>query len=346
MITYKTGNILEANTEAVVNTVNTVGVMGKGIALQFKRNFPDNFKAYKAAVGRNEVETGKMFIYPNSLIENPKFIVNFPTKEHWRNASEISWIDEGLQDLRKRIPDLGIKSIAIPPLGCGQGGLNWSLVKPLIISSLKDLDIEIVLYEPSEKVKQELKKQTDTSASKLTDSRAMLLTLLYNYRSMGEEASEFASEKLCYFLQLMGETQLDMDFVEGHYGPYSGKVRFLLDAVNGYYIKGMEQMDVKPFEALELVVEKKPEVEKYIKQRLTKDQKAHLEKLSNLIDGFQTTYGLELLATVDFIRRKYKVETPEEISSQLSKWSHRKAELFPLQHVQIANDHLQGYFKY
>jgi len=108
----------------------------------------------------------------------------------------------------------------------------------------------------------------------------------------------------------------------------------------------MEQMDVKPFEALELVVEKKPEVEKYIKQRLTKDQKAHLEKLSNLIDGFQTTYGLELLATVDFIRRKYKVETPEEISSQLSKWSHRKAELFPLQHVQIANDHLQGYFKY
>lgn len=346
MITYRTGNILNANTEAIVNTVNTVGVMGKGIALQFKREFPDNFKAYKAAVEQGEVQTGKVFIHSHSLIENPRYIINFPTKQHWRNASKISWIDEGLQDLRKRIPELGIKSIAIPPLGCGQGGLNWSLVKPLIISSLKDLDIEIVLYEPSEKVKQELKKQTDRSASKLTDSRAMLLSLLYNYRSMGEEASEFASEKLCYFLQLLGETQLDMDFKEGHYGPYSGKARFLLDAVNGYYLKGMAQMDVKPFEALELVVDKKPEVENYIDDRLTKDQKTQLEKLSDLIDGFQTTYGLELLATVDFIRRKYKVNTPEEISRQLEQWSDRKAELFPLQHVQIANKHLEGYFKY
>lgn len=346
MITYRNGNILEANTEAIVNTVNTVGVMGKGIALQFKREFSDNFKAYKAAVDRGEVQTGKVFIYSHSIIENPKYIINFPTKKHWRNPSQISWIDEGLQDLRKRIPELGIKSIAIPPLGCGQGGLNWSLVKPLIISALKDLDIEVVLYEPSDKVKKDLKKQTDSSASKLTDSRAMLLSLLYDYRSMGEEASEFASEKLCYFLQLMGETQLDMDFKEGYYGPYSGKARFLLDAVNGYYIKGMEQMDAKPFEALELVPDKKPEVEEYVEKRLTNDQRANLKKLSDVIDGFQTTYGLELLATVDFIRRKYKADTSEEISQQLEQWSDRKAELFPAQHVKIANDHLERFFKY
>lgn len=346
MITYKTGNILEANTEAIVNTVNTVGVMGKGIALQFKREFPDNYKAYKEAVGRGEIQTGNVFIYSHSLIENPRYIINFPTKQHWRNPSKISWIDEGLQDLRKRIPELGIQSIAIPPLGCGQGGLNWSLVKPLIISALKDLDIEVVLYEPSDKVKKDLKKQTDSSASKLTDSRAMLLSLLYDYRSMGEEASEFASEKLCYFLQLMGETQLDMDFKEGYYGPYSGKARFLLDAVNGYYIKGMEQMDAKPFEALELVPDKKSELEAYVEKKLSKQQKKNLNKLSELIDGFQTTYGLELLATVDYIRRKYRAVTPEDISRHLKQWSDRKAELFHLKHIEIAGKHLEEHFKY
>lgn len=346
MITYKTGNILEANTDAIVNTVNTVGVMGKGIALQFKREYPENFKAYKVAVERGDVQTGKVFIYSHSLIEKPRYIINFPTKQHWRSPSKISWINEGLQDLRKRIPELGINSIAIPPLGCGQGGLNWSLVKPLIISAMKNLDIDVVLYEPSEKVKHELKKQSDGSASKLTDSRAMLLSLLYNYRSMGEEASEFASEKLCYFLQLLGETQLDMDFKEGYYGPYSGKARFLLDAVNGYYIKGMEQMDAKPFEALELVPDKKPELDTYIDKKLTKQQKNNLEKLLGLIDGFHTTYGLELLATVDFIRRKYNANTPEKISQQLAKWSNRKAELFPLKHIEIAGRHLEEYLKY
>jgi len=180
----------------------------------------------------------------------------------------------------------------------------------------------------------------------LTDSNAMLLTLLYHYRSRGEEASEFASEKLCYFLQLMGETQLDMDFKEGYYGPYSGKARFLLDAVNGYYIKGMEQMDAKPFEALELVPARKPEVEDYVIKRLTKTQKANLKKMLSLIDGFQTTYGMELLATVDFVRRKYKVSSPSAIAQHIEQWSDRKAQLFPIQHVEIATEHLEEHFTY
>jgi hypothetical protein len=181
---------------------------------------------------------------------------------------------------------------------------------------------------------------------KLTNANAMLLSLLYEFRSMGEEASEFASEKLCYFLQLMGETQLDMDFQEGYYGPYSGKARFLLDAVNGYYIKGMEKMDAKPFETLELVPSKKPEVDEYVEKRLSIAQKDNLKKLSKLIDGFQTSYGLELLASVDFIRRKYNANTPDEISQQLAKWSDRKAEIFPIQHIKITQKHLEKFFKY
>lgn len=186
----------------------------------------------------------------------------------------------------------------------------------------------------------------ENPASKLTNANAMLLSLLYEFRSMGEEASEFASEKLCYFLQLLDETQLDMDFQEGFYGPYSGKARFLLDAVNGYYIKGMEKMDAKPFEALELVPSKKPEMDEYVEKRLSKAQKDNLKKLSKLIDGFQTTYGLELLATVDFIRRKYNTDSPSEIVEHLGKWSDRKSGMFPLKHVEIANNHLEDFFKY
>lgn len=346
MITYKTGNILEANTEAIVNTVNTVGVMGKGIALQFKRKFHDNYKAYKAGVVRGEVQTGKVFIYSRGLLDNPKYIINFPTKKHWRNAANMSWIDEGLQDLRKRIPELDIKSIAIPPLGCGHGGLNWSDVKPLIVAAMKDLDIDVTLYEPSNKIKQDLKKQTVLSASSLTQSRAMLLSLLYSYRSMGEEASEFASEKLCYFLQRMGETQIDMEFKQGYYGPYSSRARFLLDAMNGYYIRGMEQMDAKPFEALELLPGKRPELNAYIVENLSVRQKSNLKKLTELIDGFQTAYGMELLASVDYIRRKYQVHSSEKIATQLALWSDRKAQLFPHNHIVIAQKHLDKHLEY
>ena len=233
MIIYKVGNILESDAEALVNTVNTVGVMGKGIALQFKKAYPENYKKYKQAIEQKDVKLGKMFVTETYALIGPKYIINFPTKGHWRYPSKLEWIKDGLQDLKQVIQDKGIKSIAVPPLGCGQGGLDWNDVKREIEQTLTGLDTEIIAYEPSEKVKEILKKQNHKKQANLTPVRAMLLYLLFHYRSAGEFASEFAAEKLSYFLQRLGEKQLKLDFKKGYYGPYSGKVRHVLYVING-----------------------------------------------------------------------------------------------------------------
>ena len=130
MVELVTGNLLQADVEALVNTVNTVGAMGKGIALQFKQAYPANFEAYRKAVARGDVQPGRMFVFETGLLTNPRIIVNFPTKRHWRGGSRIEDIDAGLQDLAHVIVTRGIRSIAIPPLGCGNGGLDWGEVRP------------------------------------------------------------------------------------------------------------------------------------------------------------------------------------------------------------------------
>lgn len=149
MITYTTGNLLDAEVEVLVNAVNTVGVMGKGIALMFKKRFPKNMQEYAEACKAGQVQTGKMFITRTDEATGAQWIVNFPTKQHWRGYSEIEWIDNGLIDLRRFIIDNNIKSIAIPPLGAGLGGLRWQDVKPRIVDALQDLsDVNIIIYEP------------------------------------------------------------------------------------------------------------------------------------------------------------------------------------------------------
>ncbi|WP_462267151.1 type II toxin-antitoxin system antitoxin DNA ADP-ribosyl glycohydrolase DarG [Mucilaginibacter sp.] len=341
MIIYKEGNLLDARVEALVNTVNTVGVMGKGIALQFKHEFPESYKIYKDAAARGEIVTGQMQIIPVNQINGVKYIINFPTKQHWRSPSKLVWIKEGLQDLRQQIIQYNIKSIAVPPLGCGNGGLNWETVKPLINEALTGLDIKAVIYEPTLFIKEALKKEDRVAAAKLTPARAMLLSLLYQYRALGEFASEFAAVKLSYFLQRFGETQLKLRFVQGHYGPYSNQLSFLLYTLNGYYLKGYEQKDAKPFEEIELVASKKEEVKNYIEHSASAEEKRRLETVTEFIQGFESPYGLELLATVDMILCNDKTKSAEIVKEQL--WSERKRNLFPVHHIQLAINHLNRY---
>ena len=152
MITYTQGNLLEADAEALVNAVNTVGIMGKGIALMFKERFPDNMAAYAAACKQQQVQTGRMFITETDEPIGPRWIVNFPTKQHWRSRSQMQWIEDGLADLRDFIEKNDVRSIAIPPLGSGNGGLNWAEVKPHIETTLGDLKgVHILIYEPTSK---------------------------------------------------------------------------------------------------------------------------------------------------------------------------------------------------
>lgn len=124
MLTYTTGDILRDESEAIINTVNCVGVMGRGIALQFKNAYPENFKAYAKACKSKEVQPGKMFVTETGQLSNPRFIINFPTKRHWRGASRMEDIDSGLADLVRAVRELKIKSLSIPPLGSGLGGLD------------------------------------------------------------------------------------------------------------------------------------------------------------------------------------------------------------------------------
>ncbi|AXS83261.1 macro domain-containing protein [Marinobacter sp. Arc7-DN-1] len=149
MIEYCRGNLLEADAEALVNPVNTQGAMGKGLALAFKNAFPENFRAYTQACQYGQVRTGKMFTTEQQTLLEPRWIINFPTKQHWRDPSKLEWIDQGLADLRAVLAEKQILSVAIPPLGCGLGGLDWELVKPRIEDALADLaGTRILIFEP------------------------------------------------------------------------------------------------------------------------------------------------------------------------------------------------------
>jgi O-acetyl-ADP-ribose deacetylase (regulator of RNase III) len=148
MIELKQGDILRANAEALVNTVNCVGVMGRGLALQFKKAFPNNFKSYKAVCDRKKLQPGKMFIYDLNRLYNPRYVVNFPTKRHWKDKSRMEDIQAGLQALVEDVRKRSIHSIAIPPLGCGLGGLCWTDVRARIEEAFHLTDVQVFLYEP------------------------------------------------------------------------------------------------------------------------------------------------------------------------------------------------------
>lgn len=343
MITYETGNLLTAHVEALVNTVNTVGVMGKGIALQFKEAFPENYRAYAAACKKGAVVTGSMFITETNRMDGLRYIINFPTKMHWKYPSKLEFIRDGLEDLKRVILEKNIRSIALPPLGCGNGGLDWAMVKPLIEEILHDLPVSILVYEPSEAVKTILAAEHNKTPAKLTPPRAMMLSLLYHYRSLGEYASEFAAEKLMYFLQRMGETNLNLDFKKGFYGPYSGKVRHVLFALNGTYLSGLSQKDAKPFQALPLILERQGEVRTYLNENSTADQQARLAQVQHLLDGFQSPAGLELLATLDYLIEENRTFDFTTLFHHLKNWSSRKKEMFTEYQVNVALNRLIGF---
>jgi O-acetyl-ADP-ribose deacetylase (regulator of RNase III) len=193
------GNLLKADVDALVNTVNTVGVMGKGIALQFKNAYPANFKAYHRACKSDDVKLGEMFVFDNGQLVRPRWIINFPTKGHWRSNSRINDITAGLSDLRATIHDLGITSIALPPLGCGNGGLAWGDVRPLIVEALEDLDVDILIFPPSgAPVAADM--IVATPRPTLTHGKAALISLIAKYSAVALGASLIEVQKLMYFL--------------------------------------------------------------------------------------------------------------------------------------------------
>jgi O-acetyl-ADP-ribose deacetylase (regulator of RNase III) len=304
MITFTEGNLLEARAEALVNTVNTVGVMGKGIALMFKDRFDDNYRQYAAACKANQVQVGKMFVTSVHELGGPRWIVNFPTKQHWRNPARMEWVMEGLQDLRRFLVQEQVKSIAIPPLGAGNGGLDWAQVRPRIEAALGDLEIEIIVFEPTRQYQNVAKR---AGVETLTPARALIAELVRRYWVLGMECSMLEIQKLAWFLERSIErlsperNPLALQFSAHTYGPYANRLDHLLNKLDGSYLHSEKRIsDANPFDAIWFDDSREAAVQAYLKSA-AKDDLPALEATVRLIDGFESPFGMELLATVDWL---------------------------------------------
>lgn len=340
MIQYIVGNLLESEAQVLVNTVNTVGVMGKGIALQFKTQFPHNFKIYAQACKEKTLQIGELLtVEDHSSLYGKKTIVNFPTKTDWRRASDYQYIEKGLQALVTFVKAQKITSMAIPPLGVGNGGLEWAKVRTLMEQYLSPLPCHIYIYEPNTAVKEVLKKERVA----LTPARAMLLAVLYDLVANGEFVSEFASEKVAYFLQRFGANDFfKLSYQPNFYGPYSGKVKHVLHYLNGSYLNGYSAKDKKPFEPLDLIRDAEADVWAFLTQKENQTAYQTVLKTKSFLSGFYSNFGLELLSTLDYIVQMQKTKDLELIKQQLEQWSSRKTKLFAKERfLQIGIQHLE-----
>jgi O-acetyl-ADP-ribose deacetylase (regulator of RNase III) len=339
MIHTATGNLLRANTEALVNTVNTVGVMGRGIALQFKRAFPENFRAYAKACKAGEVVPGKMFIYETGADSNPKYIINFPTKRHWRSKSKLDDIEAGLAALVADVQRLSIRSVAVPPLGCGLGGLSWRDVRPMIEHAFEKLpDVDVQLYEPAGAPTAD-SQPIRTPRPKMTRARAMFVKLMDLYSEPGYPLTALEFQKLAYLLQASGEP-LGLKFEKHVYGPYSDQLNHVLEAMEGHFVRG-HTGERSPTVELTVIDSAVEEADALLATQDESD--ARLRQVARLIEGFETPYGMELLASVHWVAYESPpASDANEAVARLHEWSARKKTTFPHDHVAAAWHHLRG----
>ena len=335
MIEYKNGDILREDVEAIVNTVNCVGIMGRGLALQFKNKFPQNFKEYQLACTNKEVQLGKMFVHQTGQLINPKYIINFPTKGHWKQNSKIEDISNGLDDLITIIEKYSIKSIAIPPLGSGLGGLDWKMVKKLIEEKLKNINCTVILFEPLE---QKIEKSITKEIPKMTAGRAALIGLMDRYLQglMDPFISLIEVHKLMYFMQESGE-ELRLKYKKAQFGPYADNLRHVLNTIEGHFISGYEDGGDAPTKQLKLIPKAVEDAKNYLINK--KNTNENFVKVAKLVDGFETPFGLELLSTVHWVVKNENASNLEEVISKIYNWNERKKQ-FSRKQIQIALDTL------
>ncbi|WP_192357691.1 type II toxin-antitoxin system antitoxin DNA ADP-ribosyl glycohydrolase DarG [Mesorhizobium mediterraneum] len=338
-LTFKNGDMFSEPAEALVNTVNCVGVMGKGVALEFKRRWPENFRQYKALCDNNRLEPGKMFVFQNKSMfhDEHRYLINFPTKRHWRGKSELSYISDGLDDFVRQLRAFHITSVAMPPVGCGNGGLDWRNVKPIIEDKLGPLnDIEIVVFLPKEEISEGT---NDAVAKKMTYERAILVTALARLESyFGGSYTRISLQKIVYFLQSLG-IQFGFDFRRNLYGPYSEELRkaFLAMEKAGY-ISGFSS------EERMITIDKKTSerAEDFLRKSGGKLSEEVLQKLEQLIEGYESPYGMELLSSVHFLANSENLSSAGQVTAAMKNWSERKGNEFDDAVIKGAFQRLRG----
>lgn len=343
MITEAHGNLLDADVDALVNTVNTVGVMGKGIALQFRRAHPEMFIAYERAAKSGEVRLGRMHVWPTGALTGPRYVINFPTKEHWRSRSHLADIESGLKDLVRVVRELDIRSLAVPPLGCGNGGLEWDQVEPRIRAALGHLDpdVRVVLYPPGRAPRASAMRTTGEPPA-MTPARAALVRILTRYSERALEASLVEVQKLLYFLQVAGEP-LRLKYVKARYGPYADNLRHALLNLESRYLIGFGDGNARVADAEPIRVLPAADELAGVALATHPETAKRIDRVLDLIEGFESAYGMELLASVHWIAH----ESPEaavnrEIATQLVRsWTPRKGRMFTPDHIHVAWDVLR-----
>lgn len=323
MIEYKNDDILKEDAEAIVNTVNCVGVMGRGIALQFKKAYPANFKSYATACKRGEVQPGRMFVFKTEKLINPRFIINFPTKRHWRGKSRMEDIESGLQALVEVICENNIQSIAIPPLGSGLGGLNWEAVKQLLEEALQSLkDVRVIIFEPKG-APATVKMVHNREVPNMTAGRASLVELMHRYLCglLDPFVTLMEVHKLMYFMQEVGEP-LHLKYQKALYGPYAENLRHVFHVIEGHLISGYADGGDAPGKRLNLVPGAVKDVTIFLQKH--DETRARLDRVAELVKGFESPFGLELLSTVHWVMKNEDVRAIEDVVKHTYDWNDRK----------------------
>lgn len=352
MIRYAQGNLLAAPVEALVNTVNEVGVMGKGIALMFREAFPDAAREYEQAAKEGRVRVGHMLVTRNRALIDPRWIIHFPTKRHWRNPSKLEWVREGLRDLIRVIREKQIESIALPPLGCGNGGLDWELVKREIEGAVAEIpNVDVLVFAPTAEYQNTAKRQ---GVEALTPARALIAELVRRYAVLGLECTNLEVQKLAWFLDrsikaLRLLDPLTLNFAANKYGPYADRLRHLLNGLDGSYLHCEKRLsDAGPLDLIWFEDSKRDNLELFLKTPEAAPYQPALERTAALIDGFESPLGMELLATTDWLLRNGVQATVSDVRAGLAEWpggaaaAKRKNRLFDDRLVSLALERLSS----
>lgn len=336
MIELTRGDIVRADAEALVNTVNCVGVMGRGIALQFRKAFPENFKVYKAVCDRGDLRPGIMLVHDLGRLTNPHYVINFPTKRHWKGKSRVEDIEAGLDALVEEVQERGIRSIAIPPLGSGLGGLDWKDVRPRIEGAFSKLpDVRVLLFEPmGAPAAEEMAK--DKRVPSMTFAHASLLGLMRRYLAgaMDPAVTLLEIHKMMYFMQEAGE-KLKLRYQEAPYGPYAENLRHVLNTIEGHYISGYGDAEDRPDKQIEMMPDAWVRAEQFLEDHPA--VRARFDRVVALIQGFETPFGMELLTTVHWVATRKGAANADEAIIETYEWSPRKS-IFTKDQIRTAYD--------